>query len=217
MLRTKHAAFMLSAAFAALTALPSVAQEVDQAGLDRAREALAPYAALPVFTPPGEAFDAVACAEGVKMLSIPNSSANPFLKGIIDRIDIREGRLRVLDYKTGIEKLSDCEDTEELFTKPNHKLNLQLLLYVLLVKHNFTAFQALPAVAGIFKLREFDNDITWLNQGMPVEDAFLLDFQKRLVELIQEIFNPEIPFEPTSDVKRCKYCDYKVMCNRQSL
>lgn len=88
MLRTKHAAFMLSTAFAALTALPSVAQEVDQAGLDRAREALAPYAALPVFTPPGEPFDAVACAEGVKMLSIPNSSANPFLKGIIDRMKV---------------------------------------------------------------------------------------------------------------------------------
>lgn len=149
-------------------------------------------------------------------LTLPGAPS-AYIKGIIDRIDIREGRLRVLDYKTGIEKLSDCEDTEELFTKPNHKLNLQLLLYVLLVKHNFTALQALPAVAGIFKLREFDNDITWLNQGMPVEDTFLQDFQKRLVVLIQEIFNPEIPFEPTSDVKRCKYCDYKVMCNRQSL
>ncbi len=30
-------------------------------------------------------FDAKACAKGKKQLSIPNSSANPFLKGIIDR------------------------------------------------------------------------------------------------------------------------------------
>ena len=39
----------------------------------------------PVFKAPGEAFDAKACANGKKQLSIPNSSANPFLKGIIDR------------------------------------------------------------------------------------------------------------------------------------
>ena len=35
------------------------------------------------FTAPGAAFDARKCAAGKKMLSIPNSSANPFLKGII--------------------------------------------------------------------------------------------------------------------------------------
>lgn len=62
------------------------AQDVDQAGLDRAREALAVYEALPVFTPPGEPFDARACAAGMRMLSIPNNSGNPFLKGIIDRM-----------------------------------------------------------------------------------------------------------------------------------
>jgi ribose transport system substrate-binding protein len=38
-----------------------------------------------VFVPPGAAFDARKCAAGKKFLSIPNSSANPFLKGIIKR------------------------------------------------------------------------------------------------------------------------------------
>ena len=46
---------------------------------------LAVYTAKPVFTAPGEAFDAKTCAAGKKKLSIPNTSANPFLKGIIDR------------------------------------------------------------------------------------------------------------------------------------
>lgn len=86
MTKTNRAAFMLSGALLAVAASGAVAQDVDQAGLDRAREALAPYAALPVFTPPGEPFDARACAEGARMLSIPNTSANPFLKGIIDRM-----------------------------------------------------------------------------------------------------------------------------------
>ena len=46
---------------------------------------LAQYPQKPVFMAPGEAFDAKACAAGKKHLSIPNSSANPFLKGIIER------------------------------------------------------------------------------------------------------------------------------------
>lgn len=84
--RTIRAVFMLSGAMLAASVSGAVAQEVDQAGLDRAREAPAPYAALPVFTPPAEPFDARACAEGRRTLSIPNTSANPFLKGIIDRM-----------------------------------------------------------------------------------------------------------------------------------
>ena len=85
MTRRRSAALLLSGALAGLSAAAS-AQEVDRAGLQRAAEALAPYQQLPVFTPPGEPFDARACAEGKRMLSIPNSSANPFLKGIIDRM-----------------------------------------------------------------------------------------------------------------------------------
>lgn len=86
MIKTIPAAFILSGAFLAASTVCVVAQDVDQEGLARAAAALAPYSALPVFTAPGEPFDAKACAAGKKMLSIPNSSGNPFLKGIIDRM-----------------------------------------------------------------------------------------------------------------------------------
>lgn len=58
----------------------------DQAGIDRAKERLAAYSQKPVFEAPGEPFDIKSCVAGKKMLAIPNSSANPFLKGIIDRM-----------------------------------------------------------------------------------------------------------------------------------
>lgn len=58
----------------------------DQAGIDRAKERLATYSQKPVFEAPGEPFDIKSCVAGKKMLAIPNSSANPFLKGIIDRM-----------------------------------------------------------------------------------------------------------------------------------
>jgi len=66
-------------------ATPSAAG--DQAGIARAQAVLDQYKAKPAFVAPGEPFDAT-CAKGKTMVSIPNTSANPFVKGIIDRMTI---------------------------------------------------------------------------------------------------------------------------------
>lgn len=84
MLKRTVSASAIALAALVSTAIPSTAQDAE--GVTRAKAFLAPYAAKPVFTAPGEAFDAKSCAAGKKQLSIPNSSANPFLKGIIDRM-----------------------------------------------------------------------------------------------------------------------------------
>ena len=60
-------------------------------GVARAQAVIDHYRQMPAFTAPGPAFDAHSCAAGKKMLSMPNSSANPFLKGII-RQEINAGR-----------------------------------------------------------------------------------------------------------------------------
>lgn len=79
--------FRLSSVVSAVAMLATSAPALaDEAGLARAAERLAVYTEKPVFTAPGEAFDIKACVADKKMLSIPNSSANPFLKGIIDRM-----------------------------------------------------------------------------------------------------------------------------------
>jgi len=72
----------MAGAFAA----PAIAQDATADGIARAQERLAAYSELPVFTPPGDPFDIQKCAAGVRMLSMPNNSGNPFLKGIIDRM-----------------------------------------------------------------------------------------------------------------------------------
>jgi ribose transport system substrate-binding protein len=60
-------------------------------GLAAATAKLMTYRQKPVFKAPGPAFDIRSCAAGKKQLSIPNSSTNPFLKGIIDR-EIKVGK-----------------------------------------------------------------------------------------------------------------------------
>ena len=77
-------AVMMSGAAAALTCGAAHADAGGRRSGEGQGEA-AEYTEKPVFVAPGEAFDAKACAAGKKQLSIPNNSANPFLKGIIDR------------------------------------------------------------------------------------------------------------------------------------
>ena len=48
----------------------------------QAKEQLEPYRKLPTFQAPGEAFDAAACMKGKSILTIPASSAVPFIKTI---------------------------------------------------------------------------------------------------------------------------------------
>ena len=78
------ATLVAGAVMAGFTATASADAAAD--GLAAAKAKLQKYTEKPVFVAPGEAFDAKACAAGKKQLSIPNSSANPFLKGIIDRM-----------------------------------------------------------------------------------------------------------------------------------
>lgn len=83
--RGSRPALALLAAVAGLL-LPGLASaDATSDGIAYAKAQIDKHRAKPVFTAPGAPFDAQKCAAGKKMLSIPNSSANPFLKGIIKR------------------------------------------------------------------------------------------------------------------------------------
>lgn len=76
-------ALLATAAMSAMTA--SAFADAASEGLTRATEIVESYRKTPVYKPAGEAFDIQAVAKGKKMLSIPNTSSNQFLKGIIQR------------------------------------------------------------------------------------------------------------------------------------
>lgn len=65
------------------TALPAWAQD----GVANARANIDAYRGIPKFVAPGEAFDARTCMEGQSILTIPASSAIPFIKTIADHKD----------------------------------------------------------------------------------------------------------------------------------
>ncbi|MBK7964430.1 MAG: PD-(D/E)XK nuclease family protein [Bacteroidetes bacterium] len=138
-----------------------------------------------------------------------------WLKGIIDRLDFHDEDLRILDYKTGRDTIKKVDTSSLLFEETDLKLNVQLLLYTLLVRKAYDK-GAHPLKAGIFKLRSFEDGIDWLNEGERIKDDQLNDFQNALSLKIAELFNPNIPFVQTNDLKQCTYCDYKGLCSRQA-
>jgi ribose transport system substrate-binding protein len=72
-------AALASSVFAAIHTLPASAAGPD---LDHAKAVIEVHSRLPDFVPPGPAFNAKECMKGKKLLSVPLSSAIPFIDGI---------------------------------------------------------------------------------------------------------------------------------------
>jgi hypothetical protein len=41
-----------------------------------------------------------------------------------------------------------------------------------------------------------------------------IEFESSLLKLLNEIFDPEVPFKQTKDEARCTYCPYAGICHR---
>lgn len=111
------------------------------------------------------------------------------LKGKIDRIDIKRGRVRIIDYKTG---------------NPD-KESLQLPLYVSMwQKENPDIVER----AGVYSLR--DGRITWYPaKGEMAEytEAALIKAEEIVGNIRRGIFPPE-----PHDAQECGYCYHRPLC-----
>jgi len=135
------------------------------------------------------------------------------LKGYIDRLDIKDGVLRVCDYKTGsaytnVSFLNDsCLD--KVFSG-DEKIAFQLLTYALAMRVQDKTLEAVNlAIYDVKKL--FTSPVENKFCPMTTVDAF----SARLKMLIEEIFNPEIDFSGVeADSKACNLCPAKAICGR---
>jgi hypothetical protein len=140
--------------------------------------------------------------------------------GKIDRADAKNGTVRVIDYKTGKDDLG-FESLESLFDGEgrHNKAAFQTMLYsYVYFLHNGTAERIKPGLLNRNNL--FGSDFKFgLRMGKsrePLEDVGMLlpEFGQRLHEVVEEIFNPAVPFKQTSNLKSCMYCSYKALCRR---
>lgn len=141
------------------------------------------------------------------------------LRGKVDRIDLFDGHLRVIDYKTG-----RLDDKEIAFSSsPNRSGEVtvpgkwfQLMCYALLYARTLSATHApLPTLsAGIYPLGYLQSGLriaSW-DGATDITAAMLDDFEAMLRGLCLELLDPAIPFRPTTHKEACRYCDARGFC-----
>jgi ATP-dependent helicase/DNAse subunit B len=150
---------------------------------------------------------------------------NIVLGGKVDRADRKENTIRILDYKTGGD-LNLFKSIEALFDSNDEKRNkaaFQAMFYALVyVRRNqnlFTPSSNTKLQPGLINRKDiFKSDFEYglyLNKER-LEDVrnLLPEFETHLQTLLQELFNPDQPFDQTNVLKTCSYCSYKEICGR---
>ncbi len=142
------------------------------------------------------------------------------LMGIIDRVDVHENKTRIVDYKTGKDQLK-YNDFEGLFSeegKDQNKALLQTLFYTFVYEKARNVNNVEP---HLYTVKEFKGGTLFSTKGrtsLKLIDENLADlkdqFEGRLKEKLNELFDPAIPFRQTTNADACKYCAFKGICQR---
>ncbi|QRX64382.1 PD-(D/E)XK nuclease family protein [Dysgonomonadaceae bacterium zrk40] len=138
-------------------------------------------------------------------------------KGSIDRVDRVGESLRIIDYKTGKGE-TGFKEMARLFdaSKANRPYQiLQALIYALFYLQENPGERISPALYYLRSVYDqFDPVVRYGTQ--PVNDFSLLlpEFRQHFDALMEEIFNPDIPFTQTDNEKICEWCAFKELCNR---
>ena len=144
--------------------------------------------------------------------------------GKIDRIDVSGGVYRVLDYKTGKGEMK-FESIEDLFIGEQRNRNraaFQTFLYakVFMSQAGMEKARIMP---GVYLIRDiYNQDFNYQFRMGPARKQFLVPeysafdevFTIHLQALLADLYDPEIPFQQTSEAEICKNCPYKGICNR---
>ncbi|MBX2910919.1 MAG: PD-(D/E)XK nuclease family protein [Cyclobacteriaceae bacterium] len=145
------------------------------------------------------------------------------LGGKIDRVDSKDGTVRIIDYKTGNDELV-LEDIASLFNREGkrNKAAFQTMLYAYLYyRERKVEARIVPGLMNRKNL--FDHNFSFghpLGKGSKkkgaIEDArqYFDEFEKLLVNALEDLYDPESPFDQTTNLKACSWCPYKGICRR---
>jgi len=136
-------------------------------------------------------------------INIPELDFPIVLKGKLDRIDEKDGLIRIIDYKTGKVESKNVEivDWQEIIADYDYSKAFQLLCYVLMFNDNnsvqniesgIISFKNLSA--GLLKFATKDKRGSWAKKDSEITQEVISNFQEQLKKLILEICNPNNPF-----------------------
>ena len=136
------------------------------------------------------------------------------LYGYIDRIDIKDGITRIIDYKTGSSYFKELKDDvtyfDEIISNIDCKDSFQTLFYAF--NHINEKEQNYKPV--IYYVNEKDKMVKDVKSTPLTPDDFN-NFRTRLSNILTDIFNPDSPFTQTENPDNCIYCPFRDLCYRK--
>ncbi len=138
------------------------------------------------------------------------------LNGMIDRVDEVDGKIRLIDYKTGscknedvrlkrMNKEDEITDYDQMKRNMDVKYLMQLLMYCYLYYHTE---KKIPDTVGILSMMRIKSGLCEMN----LLDNSILEmievFPEWLQGLFEEIYDKELAFEHTKKFPNyCSYCN----------
>ncbi len=169
-------------------------------------------------------FEILGLELGKEKLLFDTLEINPGLKikisGIIDRIDYKNNKIRIIDYKTG-NYSPNLQNISSIFNSEDSKRNsiaLQLLIYSWIYRKKGVSTPSIIGTRNIFNnkfnphllIRNEEGKYSYLDNPK----LYFKELENELIKLFKEIIDPEIPFSQTKNNEICKNCDYKNICRK---
>jgi len=156
-------------------------------------------------------------------LNIASTGVKIQLGGVIDRVDISDGVMRVVDYKTGTPK-NEVISVDDLFDDEREKRSdavLQTLLYCSVLSGSYPGTVINPAIYWVQQISspEFNPSSYLTEFGTSAPDMnrwneVMEHFNSGLSSTLDRIFSEKEPFIMTEFDRRCTYCPYIRLCRR---
>jgi ATP-dependent helicase/nuclease subunit B len=168
-----------------------------------------------------EGYEIIELEKKLRMLVSVSGADGPVtvqLGGKADRIDRCGGVVRIIDYKTGAVKDNELKPSSlaEVVADPSNAKLLQLLYYRMLWNESFPNDAVMPGIIPLKKPSEGIQTVNTSQLSDEERDLPHVQLKQMFTGLVEELFNPEIPFIQTDDIARCNYCSFKGVCSRNS-
>ena len=138
--------------------------------------------------------------------------------GIIDRLEEKDGKLRLLDYKTGGSAKS-FKTLEDLVSEKDKRASHIFQTFVYASALTRLNNSNLPIIPGLLYMQDiakenYSPEIEFEKE--PVTDFRDInpDFEMLFLQKISSLFNPDVSFQQTAIESNCSYCKFGELCNR---
>lgn len=160
--------------------------------------------------------------------------------GSIDRVDLKNGIIRIFDYKTGGNKTKTVNEIQDLFVpdceikqgqnKERYGYAMQVLVYSYIYHSKCeceSEYNIQPSLAYInsaqssndFKIQTYEEELDKDGKLKKTKIGIILkdpqehnDIEEGIKSVIRDMLDTNKPFQANKKDEICKYCDFKSYC-----